>query len=167
MTQIQITPVQLLNTMRLQHQFFPSHLVDRSLWPILLSFSLFSLAISAVEYMHGYSTGALLLKGAFVLTIIGMALWWKDVTVEATFEGHHTNKVKSGIMQGFILFVVSEVMVFLSVFWAYGHSSLSPAVELGLVWPPAGITPLDAFAIPFLNTLLLLSSGDSLICLLE
>ena len=50
-------------------------------------------------------------------------------------------------------------MVFLSVFWAYGHSSLSPAVEIGGCWPPAGITPLDAFAIPFINTLILLSSG--------
>jgi cytochrome c oxidase subunit 3 len=74
------------------------------------------MAISAVEYMHGYSTGSLLLRGAVVLTILGMGLWWKDVVIEATFEGHHTNKVKSGIMQGFILFVVSEVMVFLSVF---------------------------------------------------
>jgi cytochrome c oxidase subunit 3 len=50
-------------------------------------------------------------------------------------------------------------MVFLSVFWAYAHSSLSPALEIGGCWPPIGITPLDAFAIPFINTLLLLSSG--------
>jgi len=143
--------------LRLQHQFFPSHLVDRSIWPFLLSLSLFSVTISAVEYMHGY--GSLLLKAALVLLMLGMGLWWKDVVTEATYEGHHTNKVKNGILQGFILFVVSEVMVFLSVFWAYGHASLSPAIELGLVWPPVGITPLDALAIPFLNTLILLSSG--------
>jgi cytochrome c oxidase subunit 3 len=50
-------------------------------------------------------------------------------------------------------------MAFLSVFWAYLHASLSPAVELGSQWPPLGITALDVFALPFLNTIILLSSG--------
>jgi cytochrome c oxidase subunit 3 len=111
-----ITSKQLLSSLRLRFQFFPSHLVERSIWPIYLSFTLFSLAISAVEYMHGYSTGFILLRASFVLTIMGMALWWKDVIIEATFLGDHTKKVREGILQGFILFVVSEVMVFLSVF---------------------------------------------------
>ena len=60
---------------------------------------------------------------------------------------------------GFILFIISEVFAFLSVFWAFFHSSLSPAVEIGGVWPPQGITALDPFSIPLLNTMLLLSSG--------
>jgi cytochrome c oxidase subunit 3 len=42
---------------------------------------------------------------------------------------------------------------------SYLYSSLSPAVEIGGSWPPMGITPLDPFAIPLLNTFLLLSSG--------
>lgn len=62
-------------------------------------------------------------------------------------------------MIGIILFIVSEVFAFLSVFWAFFHSSLSPAIEIGGSWPPLGITPLDPFAIPLLNTFLLLSSG--------
>lgn len=162
-----ITSKQLLNSIRLRFQFFPSHLVERSIWPLLLSFSLFSLAISAVQYMHDYSTGFILLRASIVLTMMGMGLWWKDVIIEASFLGNHTKKVKEGILQGFILFVISEIMVFLSVFWAYAHSSLSPALEIGSCWPPIGITPLDAFAIPFINTLLLLSSGESHIDLLE
>jgi len=32
------------------------------------------MAISAVEYMHGYSTGSLLLRASVVLTMLGMAL---------------------------------------------------------------------------------------------
>ena len=41
----------------------------------------------------------------------------------------------------------------------YFHSSLSPAIEIGGVWPPLGIEVLDPFAIPLQNTILLLSSG--------
>jgi heme/copper-type cytochrome/quinol oxidase subunit 3 len=62
-------------------------------------------------------------------------------------------------MLGVLLFIVSEVFAFLSVFWAYFHSSLSPSIEIGGSWPPLGINPLDPFAIPLLNTFLLLSSG--------
>ena len=76
-----------------------------------------------------------------------------------TYLGHHTKEVKNGIMIGVILFIVSEIFAFLSVFWAFFHSSLTPAIEIGGTWPPLGITPLDPFAIPLLNTFLLLSSG--------
>ena len=144
---------------RLNFQFFPSHLVDRSIWPLMVSLSLFALMIGTVQYFHGYSTGFLLFKAALLLTIIGSAFWWKDVVIEASFNGNHTKKVRFGIAQGFNLFIISEVMAFLSVFWAYLHASLSPAVELGAQWPPLGITALDVFALPFLNTIILLSSG--------
>ena len=50
-------------------------------------------------------------------------------------------------------------MAFFSVFWGFFHASLSPDVYVGSSWPPLGIDSLDPFAIPLLNTLLLLSSG--------
>lgn len=148
-----------LNLNRSLLQFFPYHLVSRSPWPLLVSFSLLVLTLSAVMYMQGLPNGGYLLLLGFVLTAYGMTLWLRDVTTEATYEGAHTSQVQNGLVIGFVLFIVSEAFAFLSVFWAFFHSSLSPAVEIGGVWPPQGITALDPFAIPLLNTILLLSSG--------
>jgi cytochrome c oxidase subunit 3 len=58
-----------------------------------------------------------------------------------------------------VLFFLSEVMFFFAFFWASSHSSLAPTVEIGGIWPPKGIGVLDPWEIPFLNTLILLSSG--------
>jgi len=144
---------------RNQYQYFPFHLVEPSPWPLLVSFSLLTMAIGAVMYMHGFPNGGSVLSLGFVLTASGMALWFRDVITEGTYLGSHTLEVQKGLTIGVLLFIVSEVFAFLSVFWAFFHSSLSPAIEIGGVWPPQGITALDPFAIPLLNTILLLSSG--------
>src|ERR1700733_14831559 len=107
------------------------------------------MAIGAVMYMHGFSYGGYLLNLGFILTVYGMILWFRDVISEGTLLGCHTKEVKTGLIIGVVLFI----------FLAFFHSSLSPAIEIGGYWPPLGITPLDAFAIPLLNTFLLLSSG--------
>nr|UEV87064.1 cytochrome c oxidase subunit 3 [Grifola frondosa] len=150
-----------MTTINLRNFFqkFPYHLVEISPWPILVSFSLLTMAIGAVMYMQGYPNGGSLLTLGFILTTYGMALWFRDIIIEGTYLGCHTIQVQKGLTIGVVLFIISEVFAFLSVFWAFFHSSLSPAVELGCVWPPQGITALDPFAIPLLNTILLLSSG--------
>ena len=140
-------------------QLFPYHLVTGSYWPIFVSFSLLNLTIGAVAYMHGYPNGGTVFLLGLILTAVGMILWFRDIITESTYLGCHTLEVQKGLIIGFILFIVSEVFAFLSVFWAFFHSSLSPAIEIGSVWPPQGITALDPFAIPLLNTFLLLSSG--------
>jgi cytochrome c oxidase subunit 3 len=73
-----------INIKKSQFQAFPYHLVDPSPWPILVSFSIFSMAIGAVMYMHGFSNGGLLLNLGFILTVYGMILWFRDVIVEGT-----------------------------------------------------------------------------------
>ena len=152
----------ILNINRSLLQFFPYHLVPTSPWPLLVSFSLLSLTLSAVMYMQGFPNGGIFLSLGFTITTLGMVLWFRDIIKEATYEGAHTSQVQNGLVIGFVLFIVSEAFAFLSVFWAFFHSSLSPSVEIGGVWPPQGIEALSAFGIPLLNTFLLLSSGSTI-----
>lgn len=64
------------------------------------------------------------------------------------------------------LFLLSEAMLFFPFFWAFFHTSLAPTIAVGCVWPPVGIKGLETlnpFMLPFVNTVVLLTSGVSLV----
>jgi len=117
------------------------------------------LTTGGVLYMHKFIGGdRLLLTGLFVI-LYSMYTWWRDVIREATFEDQHTFAVQRGLRLGMILFIVSEIMFFFAFFWAFFHSSLAPVFNIGGVWPPEDISPIQTSGIPLTNTFLLLSSG--------
>jgi cytochrome c oxidase subunit 3 len=127
--------------------------------PLTASLGAFMLTTGGVLYMHKFIGGdRLLLTGLFVI-LYSMYTWWRDVIREATFEDQHTFAVQRGLRLGMILFIVSEVMFFFAFFWAFFHSSLAPVFNIGGVWPPEDINPIQTSGIPLTNTFLLLSSG--------
>nr|AIZ58677.1 cytochrome c oxidase subunit III [Ornithodoros pavimentosus]AIZ58690.1 cytochrome c oxidase subunit III [Ornithodoros pavimentosus] len=135
----------------------PFHIVDKSPWPITGSIAAFSLMMGLINLMHFNILNIFLL--GLSITILTMLQWWRDVCREATFQGNHTTIVTKNMKWGMILFIISEVFFFVSFFWAFFHSSLSPNIEIGSQWPPMMITPFNPFSIPLLNTTILLSSG--------
>ncbi len=143
----------------------PYHIVGTSPWPIAVSFGLLWFMGNTALTMHGYINNKLIMFVSLGVVVYAMALWFRDITIEGTLLGEHTTAVVKGLTIGFILFVVSEALVFVGVFWAYLHSAMSPTVELGGVWPPVGIDAILPTALPLLNTILLLSSGACLKCI--
>nr|AXS65284.1 cytochrome c oxidase subunit 3 [Histeroidea sp. 1 KM-2017] len=135
----------------------PFHLVDYSPWPIVGAFSAMVTMIGLIKWFHFY-TPTLFLMGTLT-TLMVMYQWWRDITREATYQGLHTFKVTMGLRWGMVLFITSEVFFFISFFWGFFHSSLTPSIEIGMIWPPKGIQPFNPIQIPLLNTLILLTSG--------
>jgi cytochrome c oxidase subunit 3 len=131
------------------------HLVNPSPWPALGAAGAFVTAFGAVHWWHG---GTAIICGiGLLLILVTMFVWWRDVIHEG-HEHFHTPVVRHGLRVGMGLFIASEVMFFVAFFWAFFNSGLliNPGVT---VWPPANIHPMQTWGIPFLNTLVLLSSG--------
>jgi cytochrome c oxidase subunit 3 len=53
----------------------------------------------------------------------------------------------------------ADVIRHSAFFWAFFASSLFPKAAIGGVWPPATVTPINPFELPFLMTMILLLSG--------
>nr|APX40400.1 cytochrome c oxidase subunit 3 [Batophila aerata] len=135
----------------------PFHLVDASPWPILGGFSAMIMMLGLIKWFHLYKINLLFI--GIMITILIMFQWWRDIIREGTFQGLHTLKVTKGLRWGMILFIISEIFFFLSFFWSFFHSSLSPSIDIGIQWPPKGIMTFNPLEIPLLNTLILLTSG--------
>jgi cytochrome c oxidase subunit 3 len=148
----------------------PYHLVDPSPWPIIGAISAFVLALGGLTYMHPDMFGAglepmLSALGAWkiviglVLVLFTMAGWWRDVIKESMTPGLHSAVVRLGLRYGMFLFIASEVMFFVAFFWAFFHFALFPEHTASGTWPPKGVQVFDPWDLPFLNTLILLTSG--------
>lgn len=136
----------------------PYHMVSPSKWPFVGSLAGMTMAIGGIYYMQGGSLAGFLAGTALMLYV--MYGWWRDVINEAESGTDHTPTVKHGLRVGMVLFITSEVMFFFAFFWAFFDATI-PAISSTAhdVWPPAGVVPFAAFGIPFLNTLILLTSG--------
>nr|AKM69970.1 cytochrome oxidase subunit III [Thripsaphis sp. YW-2015] len=135
----------------------PYFLLNLSPWPILMSFTSFNMMISNIMMLNFKFNLFFLMNW---LTINFIAMWWRrDDIEESTFQGNHNFFIMNLIKLSMILFIISEMFLFISFFWNFLHNSLAPSIELGLNWPPKNIKFFNPILIPLLNTIILITSS--------
>lgn len=104
---------------------------------------------------YSYIRMNIILVLGLVLIIINIYYWNIDILIEGVYLGWHTNEVEKGLLIGYILFIISEVILFIIIFWALFHSSLEPTLWIGCNWPPKGIISINPLEVPILNSIIL------------
>ena len=161
---------------RQPHYFVPQPMA----WPIMGSMALFMMALGTTFVFNGMSGGWVPMALGFMLLLYMMFRWFGDVIRESE-AGKYGRWEDVSFRWGMSWFIFSEVMFFAgffgALFWARNISvpDLSSLLHNEVMWPgfknlwpSAGpgfaekFTPMGAWGVPAINTLLLLTSGVTL-----
>ncbi len=156
-----------------QHYYVPQPMY----WPVLGSMSLFLMALGAVFLFNGSRGGWVPIAAGFMLLLFMMFRWFGDVIGESESGKYHGWEDVS-FRWGMSWFIFSEVMFFAAFFGALFYIRVLSVPDLGSLqhnellwpgfkatWPSAGpgfeetFSPMGAWGLPAINTLLLLTSG--------
>ena len=147
-----------------------------SLWPAVGSLALLALAGGFVLFLAKASAGPYLMATGGLLLVV-MLFGWFGMVIRESLAGKLEGQVDKSFRWGMVWFIFSEVMFFAGFFGALFYArhiavpglaeaqSIWPGYAGG--WPTAGpgikeaFTPMAAWGLPAVNTMVLLSSGGS------
>lgn len=160
------------------------HLPHKATWPIVGSIGLTTLLAGFANYLNGVAIGpAMMILGAVIL--VTMLVGWFGTVIHESVSGLYNEQVDHSFRWGMIWFITSEVFFFAAFFaalyyarvyalpWLGGEGALGTTNEIlwkgfEAIWPTNGpakiggdFEPMEAWGVPALNTLILLSSGGT------
>lgn len=158
------------------------HILEPDIWPLIGSISALTFTSGMVLSFHPDlfgSASSIVMWAGLAGLIATFFMWFKNIVIEAE-RGDHTPVVQLHMRYGMILFIASEVMFFVGWFWSFFDFALFPTPLLydaaagtttslfgqegaaaATKFIPEGMEVLDPFALPLLNTIILLCSGTT------
>jgi Heme/copper-type cytochrome/quinol oxidase, subunit 3 len=156
------------------------YLPHGSHWPLVGSVGLTTLMVGFASLLNGASWGStLMVIGGLI--IIFMMVGWFGTVIRESESGMYNDQVDRSFRWGMSWFIFSEVMFFAAFFGALFYARIFVVPWLGgehpathtllwtdfqALWPTNGpahiggdFEPMQAWGLPAINTLLLLSSG--------
>ncbi|MFZ1908598.1 MAG: cytochrome c oxidase subunit 3 [Burkholderiales bacterium] len=156
-----------------QHYFVPQPMP----WPIMGSIALFCMTTGAVFVFNSHHGGWISIAIGFMILLYMLFRWFGAVIGESE-SGKYGKWEDVSFRWGMSWFIFSEVMFFAGFFGALFYTRVLSVPDLASLqsqallwpnftahWPSAGpaftqkFSPMEAWGLPAVNTLLLLSSG--------
>jgi len=141
-TYLNLTEERYYDDKLLSYMYWDSILIK---WVIYLSF------------IYTYNT--LFVKGPLTWS---KQLYFEDNVVNKRVIAFKIFNLEVNTQFVFWLFVITEILLFVTLFWVLLQSQALPSNSLGNKWPPEKIPIMDPYSIPLLNTFLLITSGITL-----
>lgn len=104
------------------HKF---HIVDPSPWPLMCSLGLIIFFLSFSFFMrHQDLKGVVPFLCCTVVLCITIFFWFRDILKESLVQGVHNKIVQNGFKIGMMVFISTEIMLFVAYFWSFFNAEL-------------------------------------------
>ena len=124
--------------------------INPSTRPIEISLIVYCLIIGTIMKLNNKENSEILIIMSLIALSISIYKWSEEILSETK-----TSRVNKGIHIGLILFIISEVCIFLSLFFTHYYNTLIPSIELS----NSPIYLVESLGEPIYNTLILFLSG--------